>query len=58
MTSQPVAVVVGGSRGLGLIIATELARRGRRVVIAARSEPDLDDAVAQLGGSAVAESRV
>lgn len=58
MTSQPVALVVGGSRGLGLIIATELARRGRRVVIAARSEPDLDDAVAQLGGSAVAESRV
>ncbi|HET6667750.1 MAG TPA: SDR family oxidoreductase [Intrasporangium sp.] len=58
MTSQPVALVVGGSRGLGLIIARELTRRGRRVVIAARTEPDLDDAVAQLGGPAVAESRV
>ena len=28
MTSPPVALVVGGSRGLGLLIAEELARRG------------------------------
>lgn len=58
MSTQPVALVVGASRGLGLIIATELVRLGHRVVIASRTESDLDRAVEQLGGPDVAERRV
>lgn len=48
MTSHPVALVVGGSRGLGLLVAKELVRRGRRVVVAARTETELQSAVEQL----------
>jgi short-subunit dehydrogenase len=36
-----VAVIVGGSRGLGLMLARELARVGCRLVIAARDEQQL-----------------
>lgn len=36
-----VALIVGGSRGLGLMIARELARAGCRLVIAARDEQQL-----------------
>ena len=36
-----VAVVTGGSRGLGLLLARELARAGCRVVICARDEAEL-----------------
>lgn len=38
---QPTALVAGGSRGLGLIIARELLDRGYRVAICARSDDDL-----------------
>ena len=44
----PVAVVVGASRGLGLLIARELDREGFRVVIAARRQPELDRAAEEL----------
>jgi NAD(P)-dependent dehydrogenase (short-subunit alcohol dehydrogenase family) len=37
MTEQSVAVVTGANSGLGLITAQELARRGRRVVMAVRN---------------------
>lgn len=43
-----VAVVTGGSRGLGYAIAREMARQGARVVIAARSRSSLEDAVRQF----------
>jgi NAD(P)-dependent dehydrogenase (short-subunit alcohol dehydrogenase family) len=43
-----VALVVGGSRGLGLALARELARAGCRVVIAARREQDLAEARREL----------
>ena len=43
-----VALVAGGSRGLGLVIARELASRGARVVICARDQPELDRAVLDL----------
>lgn len=43
-----VALVTGGSRGLGLLIARELARRGCRLAIAARDTAELDNAVAGL----------
>ena len=45
---QPVALVAGGSRGLGLLIARELARRGYLPVLWARDAAELDRAVAVL----------
>jgi NAD(P)-dependent dehydrogenase (short-subunit alcohol dehydrogenase family) len=39
-----VALVTGGSRGLGLIVARELGRRGMRVVICARDAEELERA--------------
>ena len=39
-----IALVTGGSRGLGLLIARELGRRGAKVVIAARDEDELSRA--------------
>lgn len=44
MTEHPVALVAGASRGLGLLIARDLLRRGHRVAICARSPADLDRA--------------
>jgi NAD(P)-dependent dehydrogenase (short-subunit alcohol dehydrogenase family) len=46
---QPVALVAGGSRGLGLLIARELAARGCRPVICARDATELDEAARLLG---------
>jgi hypothetical protein len=43
-----VAVVTGASRGLGLLIATELARRGCRLLLCARDGAELDRADARL----------
>jgi NAD(P)-dependent dehydrogenase (short-subunit alcohol dehydrogenase family) len=42
------AVVTGGSRGLGLVVARELASRGARVAICARDEAEIDRAVEDL----------
>jgi short-subunit dehydrogenase len=43
-----IAVVTGGSRGLGLLVAGALGRRGARVVICARDEEELERARASL----------
>jgi len=43
-----VAVVTGGSRGLGLEMAEGLGEAGARVVVSGRRQPWLDDAVAGL----------
>ena len=43
-----VAVVTGASRGLGLLLATELARRGCRLLICARDQAELDRAAVRL----------
>jgi NAD(P)-dependent dehydrogenase (short-subunit alcohol dehydrogenase family) len=43
-----VAIVTGGSRGLGLLLARELAHAGCRVVICARDEPELERARTEL----------
>jgi len=43
-----VALVTGGSRGLGLLIARELGRHGAKLVIAARDEDELSRAKADL----------
>jgi NAD(P)-dependent dehydrogenase (short-subunit alcohol dehydrogenase family) len=42
------ALITGGSRGLGLVLARELARQGARVAICARDAEELDRARADL----------
>ena len=49
--TNKVAVVTGAGRGIGRAVAVELARMGARVVVAARSESELDE-TARLAGSA------
>ena len=44
-----VALVAGGSRGLGLLVTRELLDRGFRVAVCARDEHELDTARALLG---------
>lgn len=58
MTSQPqlaghVAIVTGGSRGIGLALTCGFVARGARVVLSGRSRSDLDAVVAELGASSV-----
>jgi NAD(P)-dependent dehydrogenase (short-subunit alcohol dehydrogenase family) len=43
------ALVTGGSRGIGFMIATGLLQAGASVVISARKQHELDDAKAALG---------
>ncbi|MGW7587553.1 SDR family NAD(P)-dependent oxidoreductase [Streptomyces rubiginosohelvolus] len=47
-TKGPGALVTGGSRGLGLFMARQLAERGCIVTIAARDAEELERAAAQL----------
>ncbi len=49
-----VAIVTGASRGIGLGIAERLVAEGAKVVVTARKQEALDEAVAQLGGDDVA----
>ncbi|HEY4220761.1 MAG TPA: SDR family NAD(P)-dependent oxidoreductase, partial [Myxococcota bacterium] len=46
--SKRVALVTGGNRSLGFLLATDLAKRGYHVVIAARSSKNGDEAVAKI----------
>jgi NAD(P)-dependent dehydrogenase (short-subunit alcohol dehydrogenase family) len=48
------AIVTGASRGIGLAIAERLVADGARVVVTARKQDALDEAVAGLGGPDVA----
>src|SRR6185436_1317260 len=52
--SGRVALVTGGSRGLGLQIAEALGEMGAKVAISARKKDELDRAVSRLGGNASA----
>lgn len=45
-----VVVITGGSRGLGLVIARQLAREGARLALLARDEAELESAKAELAG--------
>lgn len=46
--TPPLALVAGGSRGLGLLVARELADRGHRVVLCARDAAELEEGAADL----------
>lgn len=46
--SGKVALVTGGSRGLGLQMASALGEMGAKVAITARKQPELDEAAARL----------
>ncbi len=48
-----VALITGGSRGLGLLLAHELGRKGMRVVICARDEEELERARQSLAADGV-----
>jgi short-subunit dehydrogenase len=48
-----VALITGGSRGLGLLIAHELGRRGMRVVVCARDEEELERARQALAADGI-----
>ena len=52
--SSPVALITGGSSGIGLGIARRLLERDCRVVLSARGQERLDQLVAELGVTAVA----
>jgi short-subunit dehydrogenase len=47
----PLALVMGGSRGLGLLLAHELGRRGHRLIISARDGEALERAAADLSAA-------
>ena len=49
-----VAVVTGGSAGIGLGAAKRFADEGAEVFITGRRQPELDKAIAAVGGNAIA----
>jgi NAD(P)-dependent dehydrogenase (short-subunit alcohol dehydrogenase family) len=51
---MPTALITGASRGLGLALARELARRSWRLVIDARGAEELEAARAELNATALA----
>lgn len=51
--SGRVALITGGSRGLGLQIAEALGEMGAKLAITARKEPELDEAAAHLRGQGI-----
>ena len=52
------ALVTGGSRGLGLQIAEALGEQGARIVISARKQVELDEAIAHLTARGIDASAI
>ncbi len=52
--SGKIALITGGSSGLGFATAKRFAAEGAHVFITGRRQPELDNAVKQLGGSVTA----
>ncbi|MDB5952913.1 MAG: gluconate 5-dehydrogenase [Massilia sp.] len=52
------ALVTGGSRGLGLQMAEALGEQGARIVISARKQGELDEAVAHLASRGIDASAI
>ncbi|OYO13910.1 short-chain dehydrogenase [Enemella evansiae] len=52
-SGAPIALVAGASRGLGLLVARELGRRGYRVALCARNAEALQQAVRSLAEEGV-----
>jgi NAD(P)-dependent dehydrogenase (short-subunit alcohol dehydrogenase family) len=52
------ALVTGGSRGLGLQIAEALGEQGAAIVLSARKQADLDEAVAHLKSRGIEASAI
>lgn len=52
--NDQVIVITGASAGIGHAFAIEAARRGAKVVLAARRQAELDQLAQQLGGNALA----
>ena len=50
------SLVTGGTKGIGRAIANELAAEGADVAICARTEADVEEAVAALAGTGVRAS--
>ena len=57
-TSQQVALITGGSKGLGRALARALAERGWRVVLDARNSAALDAVAAEIPSAVVAPGDV
>ena len=52
--ASKIAVVTGGSAGIGFGIAKRFAQEGARVFVIGRRQTQLDQAVAAIGGDAAA----